>query len=99
MSNTYHSDSPQRVGRYQLRHAAGLYWLIDMEQSGGSYNSPVPLNDVGAKLWRMFEGGASRSEICRRLCAEYEISMEQAERDVGDFMEQLRAMHVDLGGT
>ena len=99
MPKDYHSGGDQRAGRYQLRHAAGLYWLIDMEQSGGAYISPVPLNDVGAKLWRMFAGGASRSEICRRLCEEYEVSMEQARRDVDDFMEQLQTRHVDLGGT
>ena len=27
--------------RYQLRHAAGCYWLLDMEQSGKDYIGPI----------------------------------------------------------
>ena len=99
MENAFPGSNDQAVGRYQLRHAAGLYWLIDMEQSGGAYINPIPLNDSGAKLWRMLESGVSQEEICRRLCAEHEISMEQARVDVRDFIEQLQAMHVDLGGA
>ena len=99
MQDPCRSSGGQRPGRYQLRHAAGLYWLIDMEPPGGAYVSPVPLNESGAKLWRMFESGASREEICKQLCAEYEIDLEQARSDVCDFMEQLQAIHVDLGGT
>ena len=98
MQDTYRKSGDQRVGRYQLRHAAGLYWLIDMEPAGGTYVSPVPLNDGGAKLWHMLARGASQAEICRQLCAEYDISEEQAQVDVRDFIEQLQTMHVDLGG-
>ena len=99
MQNPYPGSEEQTVGRYQLRYAAGLYWLIDMEQSEGAYISPVPLNDAGAKLWRLLERGVSGEEICRRLCAEHGISEEQARRDLRDFIEQLQTMHVDLGGT
>lgn len=86
-------------GRYQLRYAAGLYWLIDMEQSGDSYNSPVPLNEGGAEIWRMFESKMSEDEICGRLCEEYDISLEQAKEDVHDFVAQLGAKKVFFGGT
>ena len=86
-------------GRYQLRYAAGLYWLIDMIQSGGTYVSPVPLNECGAQIWKMFESGMPESEICRYLCDEYQISYEQAESDVRDFIAQLSAQRIVFGGT
>lgn len=86
-------------GKYQLRFAAGLYWLIDMKQSDASYISPVPLNEVGARIWRMFESGASREEICSWLCNEFGIGPEQAQKDFGDFAEQLRSQNIDFGGT
>ena len=98
MQDAYHGSGGQRFGRYQLRHAAGLYWLIDMEPPGGAYISPVPLNESGAKLWRLLNSGASQEEICRQLCTEYEISTEQAHSDVRDFIRQLKTMRVDLGG-
>ena len=99
MQDDCHKSRGHGAGRFQLRHAAGMYWLIDMAPPGGAYVSPVPLNDGGAKLWRMLESGASPEEICQRLCAEYEISIEEARSDVHAFVEQLRAMHVDLGGA
>ena len=89
-----------KVGRkYQLRYAAGLYWLIDMEQSGASYTSPVPLNEGGAEIWRMLDSGMSEAEICARLCEEYELSEEQARQDLNDFITQLQSQKVDFGGT
>ena len=86
------------TGRYQLRRAAGLYWLIDMEQSGTSYTSPVPLNEGGAKIWRMIESGTPVANICERLSEEYGIPLEQAREDVRDFIEQIQTKHVDVGG-
>ena len=97
MQTNYHISDGQSGGRYQLRHAAGLYWLIDMVQPEKDYIRPVPLNDVGAKLWRMIDSGTSIEKISEQLSAEYEISTEQAQSDVHDFIEQLQAMHVDLG--
>lgn len=82
--------------RYQLRRAAGLYWLIDMEQSGVPYISPVPLNEGGAKIWELIESGASVADISGRLSDMYGIAPAQARRDVTDFIEQLRSKRIDL---
>ena len=98
MQTPYLNGGVRTGGRYQLRHAAGLYWLIDMDPPGGAYISPVPLNEVGAMLWRMLEGGASLEDVCARLCAEYEIPLEQARKDACDFIEQLKSMRIDLEG-
>ena len=42
---------------YQLRYAAGIYWLLDMSQPGYPYRKPLPLNEMGASIWRMMEKG------------------------------------------
>lgn len=84
--------------RYQLRHAAGLYWLIDIGQSGVPYISPVPLNECGAKIWELIESGRSMGGICEQLSSMYEIPLEQARRDVDGFIDQLRDRHIDLEG-
>ena len=96
MQTSYPGNGEQIGAKYQLRYAAGLYWLIDMKQSGAGYISPVPLNESGAKLWRMIEDGIPQTEICRQLCEEYEISMEEARGDLQDFVRQLQTMRVDL---
>lgn len=85
--------------RYQLRYAAGLYWLLDMEQTGAVYTDPIPLNEMGAQLWRLLASGKPVSEVCGWLCETYELSAEQAQQDVQDFIGQLRSKEVVLGGT
>ena len=85
--------------RYQLRYAAGLYWLVDMKQSGTSYIEPVPLNETGARIWEMLDGGIPKPEVCSRLCKEYKLLPEEAEKDVRDFITQLKTKRVDFGGS
>lgn len=85
--------------KYQLRYAAGLYWLLDMRQSGDSYIHPVPLNECGAQLWRMLARGMSEAEMCRWLGEAYDLPPEQAQRDVRDFIAQLEKQKVDVGGA
>lgn len=84
--------------KYQLRYAAGLYWLIDMEQSGVPYISPVPLNEVGSKIWELIDRELSIAEICEQLSSIYAIPLAQAQKDVSDFIDQLRSKHIDLEG-
>ncbi len=74
--------------RFQLRHAAGLYWLLDMEQKGPEYVKPIAMNEAGAYIWSMLEE-KTQDEIVQDLCQKYEISEDEARKDVGDFLKQL----------
>ena len=85
--------------KYQLRYAAGLYWLLDMEQAGASYTPPLPLNNGDAQIWKLFESGLSEEQVCEWLCEKYEISSKQAREDVCGFVMQLQAKNIDFGGT
>lgn len=89
-----------RIGhKYQLRHAAGLYWLLDMEQSDTAYIDPIPLNEGGAQIWKLLERNMPQAEICKWLCENYRLSPEEAENDLRDFIAQLQMKHVRLGGA
>jgi hypothetical protein len=74
---------------YQLRHAAGMYWLLDMRQQGKEYQRPVFLNESGAFLWELLEQGLNRDQIVNRLCQEFDTEPEDVEKDVEDFFQQL----------
>ena len=78
------------MGNYQLRKAAGLYWLLDLEQSGFDYKKPLPLNESGAKIWRLIQAGMPEEEMAAAFAADYGIGMEQAREDIGLFLQQLR---------
>lgn len=75
--------------RYQLRQAAGAYWLLDMEQ-GEQYKTPFMLNECGAYIYRAYILGMSEEEIIQAFVNEYGLSFSCAQSDVGQFMMELR---------
>lgn len=75
--------------RYQLRQAAGAYWLLDMEQ-GEQYKKPFMLNGCGAYIYRAYISGMSEDEIMQAFAKEYGLSFSCAQSDVGQFMMELR---------
>ena len=75
--------------RYQLRHAAGMYWLLDTCQEGIPYKKPLSMNEAGADLWNMMMQGLSQEQIAERLSREYGIAGEAARMDVEQFQMQL----------
>ncbi len=76
--------------RWQLRHAAGSYWLLDMEQEHAGQRPPLSLNQAGAELWRLFRKGAESGEAADMLCRLYQIDRESAQEDVGEFLAALQ---------
>ena len=75
--------------RYQLRQAAGAYWLLDMEQ-GEQYKKPFMLNECGAYIYCAYISGMSEDEIMQAFAKEYGLSFSCAQSDVGQFMMELR---------
>lgn len=82
--------------RYQLRQAAGKYWLLDMEQSAGKYVAPVAMNETGALILENFWEENDPSKAAKVLSETYEISLEEALEDVNAFLGQLRKKGIAL---
>lgn len=82
--------------RYQLRHAAGIYWILDMWQSGKTPVRPIPLNECGAFLFRLLQEGASKEQMTSAFCEEYGLQEANAQEDVLAFCEQMRAAGIIL---
>ena len=59
--------------RFQLRHAAGLYWLLDMEQDAGSYKKPLAMNEMGAEIFKLMQDGKTNLQIAEILGLPEEI--------------------------
>lgn len=81
--------------RYQLRYAAGQYWLLDTWQEGVPYRRPFTMNAVGADIWRMMEQGYSREQIVDVLSQEYQTSREVVEQDLEQFQAQLAKFGIE----
>jgi len=80
----------EQFSRYQLRCAAGMYWLLDMEQAGVPYKPPFTMNCVGADIWEMLKKGKNREQIIEELCIEYQADRSVIEEDTDVFLEQLK---------
>ncbi len=78
------------MSRYQMRYAAGIYWLLDMSQPGYPYKKPAPLNEQGARIWEMTGRGMDIGEISKKLGEWYEVSPDEIRGDVREFYEQLK---------
>lgn len=83
-------------GRWQLRHAAGSYWLLDMKQGPESRKSPLSLNQVGAELWNLFQQGAEEEAAVDMLCCQYQIDRDSALEDVRGFLAGLEAQGIAI---
>lgn len=79
------------MGNYQLRKAAGIYWLIDMEQSGMDYHRPIPMNETGALIWKQACEGKTADAIAKALADCYSIPEEETLVDVQQFFDLLAA--------
>lgn len=82
--------------RYQMRKAAGLYWLVDMEQSGIERHEPVALNESGAYIWQQYQRLGSDASVAEEIGREFEIPVEEALADVRQFFKQLKEQGLEL---
>ena len=93
MSKTIKEWSKQ----YQLRHVAGRYYLLDMEQSGMPYKRPMEMNAIGAEIWNLIQEGYTAEEIAQKLAEEYEANVTDIREDVLQFQKSLTMYGVGIG--
>ena len=75
--------------RFVLRKAAGLYWLLDLQQSGEHYIPPLAMNEMGAEIYKMRQLGDDTEEIVRILCEKYDAGEKTIRKDVTSFLKKL----------
>lgn len=85
-----------RKSRYQLRYAAGEYWILDMEQEGVPYKKPLSVNEIGAAIWKMMVQGMGQEEIADSLCLEYQAERKIVLEDIGKFQKMLQEFGLSL---
>lgn len=81
--------SHNKMSEYQLRQAAGKYWLLHMEQKGIPYERPLQLNSVGANMWKLLQEGNTTEQMVECLTQEYEVTPEEIREDIKLFYQQL----------
>lgn len=80
--------------RWQLRHAAGSYWLLDMKQEPENRKSPLSLNQAGAEIWNLFQQGLDEEAVAEQMSLRYQIDRESALEDVRGFLAGLKVQGI-----
>ncbi|MGI9326269.1 MAG: PqqD family protein [Pseudomonadales bacterium] len=71
--------------RAAWRQVADEMVLLDLRDS-----SYLSVNATGASIWPLLEAGTSREEMLESILAEFEIDQPTAEKDLDQFLEDLR---------
>lgn len=85
------------IFEYQLRTAAGKFWLIHMEQRGIPYERPLQLNSIGAEMWKLFCKEMNSEQVATILAREYQMEINEVREDVRRFCQQLRGYGISIG--
>lgn len=83
---------------YQLRYAAGTYWLLDMWQTGVPFLKPLAVNEAGACIFKLSQEGKSRAEIAAVLSKKYQADEDEVKRDVVQFLNRLQECGISIQG-
>jgi len=73
---------------FRLRKLGNEYILVGESMALINFNKMITLNETAAFLWEKAESASSQqgaftaSDLCKALCAEYEVSPSQAMTDV-----------------
>lgn len=76
------------------REIAGDTILVPVGKTVFDSNGLFVLNEIGAFIWDMLPEVETEEEICIRILAEYEVSAEEAARDVAEFIAKLKQMQI-----
>lgn len=77
-----------------FREVAGEYLLVPVGGSVISTNGIFMLTETAAYIWKILPEVSDESEIITKITDEYDVSKEEAEKDVLDFLAYLRSFEI-----
>lgn len=72
-----------------FRKIADEFILVPIVHEIGDLNNIYTLNEVGALMWELIDGDRSIKDIKDIILQEYEVTPEQADADIKEFIEDL----------
>lgn len=74
---------------FVLREVAGQRIVVAVGKATQSFNGIIKLNESSALLWKRLEDGATEEELVGALLGEYDVTEEEARKDVKTFVDNL----------
>lgn len=76
------------------REIAGDTILVPVGKTVYDSNGLFALNELGAFLWDRLPQAETEEELCAAVLAEYEVSREEAARDIAEFLDKLKTLEI-----
>ncbi len=73
------------------RCIAGETIIVPVRGNVGDMDSIFTLNKMGTLVWELIDGRASVRQIVEAVCNEYDVTQEEAEKDVIGLIDSLEA--------
>ncbi len=71
------------------RKIADEFILVPIRQNVGDLESISTLNEVAARIWELIDGKMKVREIKDKIVDEFEVTPQQAEKDLVEYIKQL----------
>lgn len=72
-----------------LRQVAGNWVVLPLGEAALDCADMLHLNETGAMLWKVLEKGSDPEALIAALTAEYDVTQQQAQKDVEFFLQKL----------
>ena len=76
------------------REIAGENVLIPVGEMAQNHVGLFVLNELGAFIWDVLPQAEDEDAVLQAVLAEYEVSAEEAKRDIHEFLAKLRQMDI-----
>jgi len=70
------------------------FLLVPTRGNVAELNSIYILNETAGRMWELLDGQRSLREICDAIIDEFDVTREQVERDLTDFIAKLEEVKV-----
>ena len=87
LNQRYHKD-PAMI----FRQIGGESLLVPIFHHAANMDSIYVLNEVGSRIWELIDGEKPVREIRDIIVQEFEVTPQEAENDLLDFLQQLQAI-------
>ncbi len=74
------------------RKIADEFLLVPIKQNVGDLESIYTLNEVATRVWELIDGGKEVKEIKDKIVEEFEVTPQEAEKDLTSLLKQLLAV-------
>ena len=81
-----------------FRKIADEFILVPIRQNVGDLESISTLNEVAARIWELIDGKKKVREIKDKIVEEFEVTPEEAEKDLIEYLQQLEGIEAIIEG-